>query len=72
LATAARGEAGRNAAEEAHMNKDEATGRAKEAAGDLSGNKDLQREGRTDQAEGKAKDAVDSAAEKAKDLIDRG
>jgi uncharacterized protein YjbJ (UPF0337 family) len=53
------------------MNKDEATGRAKEAAGDLSGNKDLQREGRTDQAEGKAKDAVDSAADKAKDLIDR-
>ena len=53
------------------MNKDEATGRAKEAAGDLSGNKDLQREGETDQAEGKAKDAVDSAAGKAKDLIDR-
>ncbi len=53
------------------MNKDEAEGRVKEAAGDLSGDKDLQREGEVDQAEGKTKDAVDSASDKAKDLIDR-
>ena len=51
------------------MNKDEATGRVKEAAGDLTGDKDLQREGKTDQAAGKAKDAVDKVADKAKDLV---
>ena len=48
---------------------DEAKGRVKEAAGDLSGDKDLQREGKTDQAAGKAKDAVDKAADKVKDAI---
>ena len=53
------------------MNKDEAQGRVKEAAGDLTGDKDLQREGKTDQAAGKAKKAVDSAADKAKDLINK-
>jgi uncharacterized protein YjbJ (UPF0337 family) len=54
-----------------NMNKDEASGRVKEAAGDLTGDKDLQREGKTEQAEGKAKEAVDSAADKVKDLVDR-
>lgn len=53
------------------MQKDEAEGRLKEAAGDLTGDKDLQREGKTDQAAGKAKDAVDSASEKAKGLINK-
>ena len=53
------------------MNKDEAKGRIKEAAGDLTGDEDLQREGEADQAEGKLKDAVDSVADKAKDIIDR-
>ena len=43
------------------MNKDDATGRVKEAAGDLSGDKDLQREGKVDQGAGKAKEAVDKA-----------
>ena len=52
-------------------NQDEMEGRVKEAAGDLTGDKDLQREGKVDQAEGKAKDAVDDAADKAKDLVDR-
>ena len=52
-------------------NKDETQGRVKEAAGDLTGNKDLQREGKADQASGKAKDAVDKAADKAKDTLDR-
>lgn len=51
------------------MSKDEATGRVKEAAGDLTGDKGLQREGETEQAEGKAKDAVDSAADKVKDAV---
>lgn len=53
------------------MEKDEATGRVKEAAGDLSGDKGLQREGETEQAEGKIKGAVDSAADKAKDVANR-
>ena len=52
------------------MEKDEATGRAKEAAGDLTGDEGLQREGQTEQAEGKAKGAVDSAADKVKDAVD--
>lgn len=49
--------------------KDEAKGRVKEAAGDLTGDKDLQREGKVDQAAGKTKDAVDRATEKAKELL---
>jgi uncharacterized protein YjbJ (UPF0337 family) len=53
------------------VNKDEAEGRVKEAAGDLTGDKDLQREGKTDQAAGKTKDAVDSVSDKAKDAINR-
>lgn len=53
------------------MSKDEATGRMKEAAGDLTGDEGLQREGETEQMEGKAKDAVDSAADKAKDAVNR-
>jgi uncharacterized protein YjbJ (UPF0337 family) len=52
-------------------NTDEAEGRIKEAAGDLTGDKDLQREGKVDQASGKAKDAIDDTADKAKDALDR-
>ena len=52
-------------------NKDEAEGRIKEAAGDLTGDKDLQREGKVDQGSGKAKDAIDNVSDKAKDALDR-
>jgi uncharacterized protein YjbJ (UPF0337 family) len=52
-------------------NKDEAQGRIKEAAADLTGDKDLQREGKVDQASGKAKDAVEKASDKAKDALTR-
>jgi uncharacterized protein YjbJ (UPF0337 family) len=52
-------------------NSDEVEGRIKEAAGDLTGDKDLQREGKVDQATGKAKDAIDRASDKAKDALDR-
>ena len=52
-------------------NADEAKGRIKEAAGDLAGDKDLQREGKVDQASGKAKDAVDDVSDKAKDALKR-
>lgn len=45
-------------------NADDLRGRAKEAAGDLTDDKDLKREGKKDQAEGKAKDAIDSVRDK--------
>jgi uncharacterized protein YjbJ (UPF0337 family) len=48
---------------------DEVKGRSKQAAGVLSGDKDLEREGKVDRAAGKAKDAVDKAADKAKDAL---
>ena len=50
---------------------DEIKGRVKEAAGDLTDDKDLQREGKLDQASGKVKDKVDNVADKVKDLVDR-
>jgi len=43
---------------------DEAKGRIKEAAGDLTGNDDLKREGKADKAGGKIKDAVDTVKDK--------
>ena len=49
--------------------KDDAKGRVKEAAGDLTGDKDLKREGKVDKAAGKAKDAVGDAADKAKGVV---
>jgi uncharacterized protein YjbJ (UPF0337 family) len=52
-------------------NPDEAKGRVEEAVGDLTGDKDLQREGKVDQASGKAKDAIDKASDAAKDKLDR-
>ena len=53
------------------QNLDDAKGRVKEAAGDLTDDKDLQREGKVDQAAGKAKDAVGDAADKVKDAVGR-
>jgi uncharacterized protein YjbJ (UPF0337 family) len=52
-------------------NADEAKGRVKEAAGDLTGDKNLQREGKVDQASGRTKDAIDKVSDKAKDAVDR-
>ncbi len=48
---------------------DEAKGRSKQAAGVLTGDKDLEREGKVDRAAGKAKETVDKAADKAKDAL---
>jgi uncharacterized protein YjbJ (UPF0337 family) len=50
-------------------NTDEAKGRIKEATGNLTGDKDLQNEGKLDQAEGKIKEGVDSLADKARSLL---
>lgn len=45
---------------------DEAKGRTKRAAGELTGDDDLKREGSVDKAAGKVKHAVDKVADKAK------
>jgi uncharacterized protein YjbJ (UPF0337 family) len=49
---------------------DKASGRIKQAAGDLTDNKDLKNDGKKDEASGKAKDAVDNVKDKANDAID--
>ena len=50
---------------------DKAKGRAKEAAGDLTGNDDLRREGKVDRASGSMKDKLDRAMDKIRDLVSR-
>ena len=50
---------------------DKAKGRIKEAAGDLTGDDDLKREGKVDRAEGGVKGAVDKAGDKVKDALKR-
>jgi len=52
-------------------NKDDAKGRVKEAAGNLTGDKDLQREGKVDQGAGKAKDGIEKLTDKVKDVLRR-
>lgn len=46
-------------------------GRAKEAAGDLTDNDDLKREGKVDQASAKVKETVGDVAGKVKDVVNR-
>ena len=48
---------------------DTTKGRVKEAAGDLTDDKDLKNEGKVDKATGKVKDAVGDVADKAKDIL---
>jgi uncharacterized protein YjbJ (UPF0337 family) len=50
-------------------NTDDAKGRVKEAAGNLTGDKDLQREGKVDQGAGKAKDGIEKLTDKVKDVL---
>ena len=49
----------------------DAVGRAKEAAGDLTGNDDVKHEGQVEQVGEHVKSAVDKLADKAKDLLHR-
>jgi uncharacterized protein YjbJ (UPF0337 family) len=49
---------------------DDLKGRAKEAAGDLTGNDDLEREGKKDQAGASVKEKVNKVADKVKDKVD--
>ena len=48
---------------------DETKGRTKEAAGDLTNDDDLKREGKVDQASASVKDKVGDAADKVKDVF---
>lgn len=48
---------------------EELKGRAKEAAGDLTGDEDLQRQGREDQVAATAKRRVDQAKDKAEEAV---
>ncbi|MBY0275504.1 CsbD family protein [Candidatus Binatia bacterium] len=49
---------------------DELKGRVKEAAGALTGNKKLKREGKADQVVGKVKQTVEKVVDKVKEAID--
>ncbi|MDX6287425.1 MAG: CsbD-like [Frankiales bacterium] len=56
------------------VDKDDIRGKVKEAAGKVTGDDALERQGQTDQAKGQLKDAagkVKDAAESAKDAITR-
>jgi uncharacterized protein YjbJ (UPF0337 family) len=53
-------------------NIDEAKGRAKEAAGDITNDDDLKREGKVDRGVSGVKEKVDDVADKVKDKLGRG
>jgi uncharacterized protein YjbJ (UPF0337 family) len=46
-------------------------GRAKEAAGSVTGDKDLKDKGRADQAKAAARDKVDKAKDKVDEVVDK-
>ena len=50
--------------------KDDLTGRAKQALGDLTDDDELKREGRADRAAGKVKDKADDAKDWVEDKVD--
>ncbi|MDQ2678706.1 MAG: CsbD family protein [Actinomycetota bacterium] len=50
-------------------NTDDAKGRVKEAAGDLTNNEDLKNEGKVDRAAGGVKDKVEGAVDAVKDKL---
>jgi len=50
---------------------DTAKGKLKKAAGDLTGDEDLRREGKVDEASGTVKDKVGDAADKVKEAVGR-
>ena len=49
---------------------EQAKGKVKQAAGDLTGDDDLRREGKVDEASGSAKDKLGDLKDKAEDAID--
>ena len=50
---------------------DEAKGKAKQAAGDLSDDEELRREGKRDEAGAKVKEKVNDAVDSVKEKLDR-
>ena len=50
---------------------DQAKGRIKQAAGDLTDDDDLKREGKLDEKAGKTKEFLEDVKDKADDLVDR-
>jgi uncharacterized protein YjbJ (UPF0337 family) len=50
---------------------DQAKGRVKQAVGDLTDDDDMRREGKADEAAGKAKDKLDDLKDKGEHAIDR-
>jgi uncharacterized protein YjbJ (UPF0337 family) len=50
---------------------DQLKGRLKQAAGDLTDDDDLKREGKADEAAGKVKDGAEKVKDKAEDGVDR-
>lgn len=50
---------------------DQAKGKIKQAVGDLTDNRDLKKEGRTDERAGKAKEFAQDAKNKVDDTIDK-
>lgn len=50
---------------------DQAKGRAKEAAGDLSGDRELKEEGKVERVSGEVKEKVGDAVDKVKDVFKR-
>jgi uncharacterized protein YjbJ (UPF0337 family) len=52
-------------------NADQMKGKAEEAVGDLTGNKDLKSEGTADRQAGEAKEKVGKAEEKVEEAIDK-
>lgn len=48
---------------------DQATGRVKEAAGSLTGDDDLRREGKVERTSGEVKEKVGDAVDKVKDAV---
>jgi uncharacterized protein YjbJ (UPF0337 family) len=51
--------------------KDDFKGRVKEAAGDLTDDEELKREGKTDRAAGTIKEKLEKAKEKGEELVDK-
>ena len=49
---------------------DKLIGKAKQAAGDVTNNDELEREGERDEAAGKVKDTVDDAKDSVNDAVD--
>jgi uncharacterized protein YjbJ (UPF0337 family) len=50
---------------------DKVKGRVKQAAGELTGDDEMRREGRADEASGDIKDKVDKAGDKVNESIDK-